>query len=158
VTAIDGDDFWGERCELGRNNQTYGENAPGQTSGMFPLYRDGERRITFFSERYPASIPMGVAAWQAIAQMKQSQPADNAGQGPVLDLELWGGRLQLHDSWQERWTTSAPAQNTWIRYALDNVYSANPAVGSVKVYVDLNGDSDALDSGEQSPTLNMQTL
>jgi polysaccharide lyase-like protein len=157
LTVIDGDDFWGERCELGRNSSRYGQNIGTQTSGTFALYRGGERRITFFSERYPASFPAGAAAWQAIAQMKQAQPADGGGGAPVLELELYAGRLRLDNRWRQRWTTPAPAKGVWIRYALDVVYSTDPSLGSVKVYVDRNGDGDALDSGEQSPRLNMRT-
>ncbi len=156
LTVIDGDDFWGERCELGRNTSRYGENKGSATSGTFALYQHGERRITFFSQRYPENFSSG-NLWQTVMQMKQAQPADNAGRGPVLELQLYNGRLELQNSWREAWSTSAPAEGTWIRYALDVVYSPDPAVGSVQVYVDLNGDGDAADEGEQSPKLNMAT-
>jgi hypothetical protein len=157
LTAIDGDDYWGERCELGRNEHRNGENTGSRDSGTFALYRDGEHKVTFFSERYQAGFA-DPNAWQTVAQMKQTQPADYAGLGPVLELQIFDGRLRLQNSWHERWTTPAPAEGVWIRYALDVVYSADPAVGSVQVTVDLNGDGDALDAGEQSPRINMQTL
>ncbi len=157
LTVLDGDDFWGERCELGRNTARYGENSAAQDSGTFALYGAGEHRITFFSQRYPASFPMDVQAWQTVAQMKQAQPADNPGRGPVLELQLFGDQLRLQNSWQQAWSTDAPRRDTWIRYALDVVYSPDPAVGSVQVYVDLNGDGDALDAGERSPRLSLQT-
>lgn len=156
LTAIDGDDFWGERCELGRNTSRYGDNTGTDTNGTFALYGQGEHRITFFSERYPENFSSG-NLWQTIAQMKQAQPADNAGRGPVLELQLYNNQLKLQNSWQNAWTTAAPADEKWIRYALDVVYSPEPAVGSVQVYVDLNGDGDALDEGEQSPRIAMAT-
>jgi hypothetical protein len=158
LTVLDGDNVYGERCELGRNSHTDGENRGSQTSGTFALYRDGERRITFFSERYPENFSVAAPAWQTIAQMKQTQPADNAGLGPVLELQLWDNRLWLQNSWRQAWVTRAPRSRTWIRFAVDVVYSADPAVGSVTVYVDLNGDGDALDAGERSPRLPMATL
>jgi hypothetical protein len=99
-----------------------------------------------------------VSAWQTVAQMKQAMPADNVGTGPVLELQLYGDRLWLQNSWHQAWSTRAPDPNTWIRYALDVTYSPDPDVGSVQVYVDLNGDGDALDSGEESPRLSLQTM
>jgi hypothetical protein len=158
LTALDGDDYYGERCELGHNSSRYGINRASQTNGTFNLYEDGQQRVTFFSERYPDNFSTQVNAWQTIMQMKQAQPADNAGMGPVLELQLYGGKLRLQNSWHQMWTTNAPDSDKWIRYAMDVNYSTDPNVGSVQVYVDLNGDGDFLDSGEQSPLLHMQTL
>jgi len=159
LTAIDGDNFWGERCELGRNEHRYGENTGSQTAGTFALYRAGDHKLTFFSQRYPTSFPTDATGWQTVMQMKQTQPYDyNGGGGPVLELQLWQGRLYLQNSWSVKWSTTAPAKSVWIRYALDVVYSTDPAVGSVTVYVDLNGDGDALDAGEQSPQIHTQTV
>ena len=54
---------------------------------------------------------------------------------------------------------SAPARTgTWTRFAFDVHYSQYASQGSIKVYVDLNGDGDATDPGEQSPTFNTYTL
>ena len=158
LTVIDGDDYYGERCELGRNDHLDGENSRRQTSGTFALYGAGQRRITFFSERYGGAFAPGVDAWQTVMQMKQAEPADSAGYGPVLELQIYRNRLRLFDSWTERWTTAAPPTQTWIRYAVDVVYSNDPGVGAVQVYVDLNGDGDAVDRGERSPRMNMATL
>ena len=151
---IDGDDYFGERCELGRNSERNGENAPGQTSGTFALYRQGEHKITLFSQRYAAGFDAKASSWQQIAQMKQAEPYANAVPiGVALELQIYGGRLRLSTFWTKRWSTPAPANNIWVRYALDVVYSSDPGLGRVKLYVDLNGDGDALDSGEQSPIM-----
>ena len=158
LTVVDGDDLWGERCELGRNTHRYGVNAAGQTNGTFALYEEGDRRVTFFSQRYPDNFSTSVSEWQTIAQMKQAQPADNGGGAPVLELQMTRGLLVLNNRWNERWSTPAPANNVWVRYAMDVKYSTDPNVGWVKIYVDLNGDGDALDAGEQSPQMNMQTV
>jgi Polysaccharide lyase len=158
LTVIDGDDFYGERCELGRNERRYGENTGSQGSGTFALYQEGEHRITFFSERYSARFPTNAPTWQVIMQMKQTQPYPDSDLGVALTLQIFGGRLRLYNFDTRKWSVPAPRKGVWVRYALDVVYSTNPATGSVKVYVDLNGDGDFLDNGEQSSRMNMPTL
>ena len=54
LTVLDGDDVSGERCELGRNEWSYGSEGG---EGTFQLYREGERRITFASFRLPENFP-----------------------------------------------------------------------------------------------------
>jgi hypothetical protein len=158
LTVIDGDDFYGERCELGRNESRYGENKGRETSGTFALFWEGQHKITFFSQRYPATFPTTAPVWQVIMQMKQTQPYTDANGGVALTLQIFGGRLRLYNFDTRVWSIPAPRHGIWVRYALDVVYSTNPAIGSVKVYVDLNGDGDALDKGEQSPRMHMATL
>jgi hypothetical protein len=158
LTVIDGDDFYGERCELGRNERRYGESRGSQTSGTFALYQEGEHRITFFSQRYSARFPMNAPVWQVIMQMKQTQPYSDSDLGVALELQIFGGRLRLYNFDASKWSVRAPRERVWVRYALDVVYSADPAVGSVKIYVDLNGDGDFRDRGEQSARMSMPTL
>lgn len=158
LTVFDGDDYYGERCELGRNERRNGENTGSQTSGTFALYGQDEHRITFFSERYPAGFPSTTPDWQTIMQMKQTEPYADTDVGVALSLQLFGGRLRLYDFDTRVWSIPAPRHGIWIRYALDVVYSTDPAIGSIKVYVDSNGDGDALDKGEQSPRMHMATL
>jgi hypothetical protein len=159
LTVLDGDDDYGERCELGRNNHADGENAPGQTSGTFALYQEGEHKITFFSQRYADGFDANADAWQQVAQIKQAQPyTDVAPVGVALELQIFRGRLRLSTFWTTRWSAPAPKRNVWIRYALDVVYSTDPAIGRVRLYVDRNGDGDALDRGERSPILRGTTI
>jgi Polysaccharide lyase len=159
LKVMGGDNLYGQRCELGRNDSEFGENRGTQSSGTFALYGQGEHAITFVSEKYPESFSTSVRAWQTVMQMKQVQPYDSTlGSGPMIELQIFGNRLRLQNDWQQVWTTHAPTKNRWIRYALDVVYSQDPDVGSVKVYADLNGDGDALDAGEQSPIIHMATL
>jgi hypothetical protein len=156
LTVLDGDDVWGERCELGQNSHKYGPTV---------FYREGERRITFASFRLPGSFPLTTSQWQAVMQMKQTQPAANGGGTPVLSLKANNGAWSLwqsdsagpsensHPLW------SAPAtQGRWTRFAFDVTYSQNPAIGSIKVYADLNGDGDALDVSERSSGIHTYTL
>lgn len=161
LTVQDGDNIYGERCEIGRNEMRYGENQPGQTTGTFALYPEGSHRITFFSERYGAGFTSALPNWQTVMQFKQAQPY--AANGPVdgapaLELQIYAGRLRLHSFWNEIWTTAAPPNGVWIRYALDVTYSQDPAKGKVQVFVDLDGDGDFVDPGEASPVFSMRTL
>ena len=154
LTVVDGDDWAGERCELGRNENRYGENG---ANGTFALYKEGQHRITFISLRAESSLPTGVPNWQTVLQMKQAQPADGGGEGPILELQLRSGRYYLESPTGTYW--SAPATpGAWTRIALDVTYSQDPAVGAVTMYLDANGDGDVADPGEQGPTTHAATL
>jgi Polysaccharide lyase len=160
LTVIDTDDVYGERCELGRN-----EHRAGYTPQTFALYREGQHRVTFMSLRLPNNFPLGTNLWQVVAQMKQTQPSANGGGTPMLSLEAHSGRWRLmqstssgaSSSTRQLWSTPAQA-GAWTRFVFDVRYSQDPSVGFVKVYADLNGDGDALDSGEQSPGIRTYTL
>jgi hypothetical protein len=156
LTVIDGDDVWGERCELGRNDHRTGPTA---------LFREGDRAVTFASFRLPASYPLEDGRWQVVMQMKQTQPSANGGGTPVISLEAKAGRWRLLQSTssgpsgdtRELWT--APAQRgTWTRFAFDVSYSQDPARGAIRAFADLNGDGDAADTAERSPEIRTYTL
>lgn len=152
VRIHDGDDFFGERCELGENDSDKGPTA---------VYRDGERLITYASFRLPPTFPIDTEDWQGVLQIKQAQPADNADGTPVLSLGAYGGRWILFHSGPgyteedvELWSVPAQA-GVWSRFAFDVTFSADPEVGSVTVRADLDGDR----SFEQtSPTFETNTL
>ena len=84
---------------------------------------------------------------------------------PMLSLHVEEGKWKFFKSnsvskggdTKEIWSTKAK-RDVWTRFALDIVYSTDPKKGSVKIYVDLNNDGDALDDGEQSKTLYESTL
>jgi Polysaccharide lyase len=158
LSAFDGDDVWGERAELGYNwhepsDPGYGANGPGPTV----FYHEGQRRVTFASVRMDGSSPVNNPNWRVVLQMKQTQPYYNPNGGSMFELQQRGGVWLIVSDWNDVW--SAPAQqNKWTRFAFDIVYSQDPSIGSIKVYVDLNGDGDASDSGEQSPRIHRQTL
>ena len=161
LTVQDGDDYFGERAELGNNDYRAGENRGRQTTGTFALYREGERKITFFSQRYGAAFAYTESEWQTILQMKQAQPYGGNGPvdgAPALELQLQDRRVRLYSFWSEKWSTVAPPKGRWIRYALDVTYSQDPAKGRVRVFVDSNADGDFLDRRETSPELRMRTL
>ena len=89
LTVFDGDDVWGERCELGENNR--------RTSPV-ALYREGQRFITYLSIRLPSGFPLEAETWQAVMQMKQVGPAANSAGTPVLELDAWGDQWRLRQS------------------------------------------------------------
>jgi hypothetical protein len=94
-------------------------------------------------------------------QMKQSQPADAGGGSPVLALHVADGRWRLlntaGDDTTTVWSARAKARR-WTRFAFDVTYSTDPSVGSMRIYVDLDGDGDARSGRERSPLLHLQTL
>jgi hypothetical protein len=97
--------------------------------------------------------------------MKQAQPAANGSGTPVLALRAYNGRWALMQSSSNEMSSdsreiwSAPATSEqWTRFAFDVHFSQDPSQGSIAVYVDLNGDGDAADPGEQGPTMNTYTL
>ena len=152
LRVVDGDDFSGERCELGLNDHR---------SSPVALYREGTRRITYLSLKLGKRFPLRRDAWQVVMQMKQSQPADTGGGIPVLALHADSGRWRLQQAGSDFdggvWTAPAsPGQ--WVRFAFDVTYSTDPERGAVQVSVDLNGDGDALDRGERGGRIELQTL
>jgi Polysaccharide lyase len=156
LSVLDGDNFYGERCELGQNDWRSGPTA---------FYREGDHLVTFVSYRLPRGFPLSGTEFQVVMQMKQTNPSNNSGGTPVLSLLAQDGRWVLHQSDSPGYSAtgrslwSAPARSgTWTRFAFDVVYSQNPASGSIRVFSDLNGDGDALDAHERSPRFRTFTL
>ena len=156
LTVMDGDENWGERCELGDNDHQTGRTA---------VYREGSRWVTQLSVRLPTDFPLDDDTWQVIMQMKQTGPSANSGGTPVLELDAYDGEYRLRqslstrDAGDSRELWSAPVTTgRWTRFSFDVRYSRNPARGSIAVSVDLNGDGDFLDAGEQSGTMRTYTL
>ena len=155
LTVFDGDNSFGERCELGWDSR----------NGPTAFYRQGQRRITYISIRLPTGFPLGVDTWQAVMQMKQSGPSNNSSGTPILELDAYGGRWRLRQSLSRRDASdsrqlwSAPATTgVWTRFFFKARYSTHPKQGFIRMGVDLNGDGDFADSGELSPRFRTYTL
>jgi hypothetical protein len=149
LRVLDGDDYFGERCELGHNDRW--------TSPVV-LYHDGFRRITSLSLKLGDNFPLGASRWQTVMQMKETQPYDaRGGRGPMINLHAFDGRWRLIIDGQEVWSAPAVADR-WTRLAFDITYSADPRLGSVRAFVDRNGDGDARDGGERSREIRTATL
>ena len=162
LTVLDGDDVWGERCELARNERRYGGRGG---SGTFALFREGQRRITQFSVRLPQGYRLGSKHWRVVMQMKQTQPAANGGGTPVLSLRTKRGDWQLMQSTSPGYSSDSRVlwerqarKGMWTRFSFDVTYSKRARKGSVKVYVDLNGDGDTADRRERSRRKRTYTL
>jgi Polysaccharide lyase len=162
LSVVDGDNVWGERCEIANNNNRNGDDGG---SGTFQLYREGQRKLTSMRVRLPGDFPLDTPYWQSVGQMKQAQPADNGGGTPALALQVYEGKWQLHQSTSTGpssvtkpiWTAPA-TKGSWTQIAWDVTYSQDPAKGKIQMFIDLNGDGDALDQNERSPVLNTYTL
>lgn len=148
LTVLDGDDFYGERCELGRNDHRYGPTT---------FYHDGMRRVTAFSLRLPESFPLYSEKWQTVMQMKQAQPSTDDLNSVVLELQVMGGRWEVSNGPHASW--AFPAQsNVWTRFLFDVYYSDDPERGWFQVSADLNADGDIDDPEERSPRIAAATL
>jgi hypothetical protein len=148
LTVLDGDEFFGERCELGEDDRG---------SGPTVFYHPGQHLLTYISERLPGNFPLGTHTWQTVMQMKQTQPSDNGGGSPIIEMEARENRWVIVDSWHELWSFPAH-RNRWTRFAWDVYYSNRPGHGRLQVSVDLNGDGDFEDPGERSPVFHLATL
>ena len=153
---LDGDDFYGERCELGNDNR----RAP------TAFYREGKRRITSISLRLPQpGFDRDVQTWQVVMQMKQVWPAANSAGTPVIELGVHSGRWVLAQSRSpgyseaSRTLWTAPARgDTWTRFNFNVRYSKSRRKGQIKITVDLNGDLDYADAGERPRKIRTFTL
>jgi hypothetical protein len=148
LTVLDGDDNWGERCELGKNDHRSGPTA---------FYGEGQHRVTYFSERLPSNFPIAVRQWQTVMQMKQAQPSHDDGSGVALEMEVHGGQWVVANDWNTIQTFPAKA-GAWTRFAFDVFYSQDPGKGWIQVSADLNGDGDFSDPGERGSVTHAATL
>ncbi len=147
LTLLDGDEFFGARCELGENSQT----------GPTAFYHEGQHRVTYFSERLPSNFPLSANSWQTVMQMKQAQPSHDDGDGPALEMEARDNRWVIVNDWHTIYEFPATA-NQWTRFAFDVYYSNNPSKGWIQVSADLNDNGNFNDPGERSPRIHVATL
>jgi hypothetical protein len=157
VTVVDGDNVYGERCELGFNWTERRNAGRGRGPGPTVFYREGDRRVTYISLRLGRGVDPSGSDWRAVMQMKQTEPFDNQTASPVLSMEVRDGDWVLFHGTNELWATPA-RQSTWTRFAFDVTYSQDARVGRIRVYADLNGDRDFDDDGEVSPVFHVATL
>jgi hypothetical protein len=148
MTAIDGDEFWGERCELGEDDWRTGPTA---------YYREGDHYVTYISERLPSNFPLNTKTWQTVMQMKQAEPSNVGGGAPIIEMEARENKWVISDNWVELFSFPAKA-NQWTRFAWNVYYSKEASKGTLQVSADLNGDGDFEDPGERSPTFHVATL
>lgn len=144
----DGDDNYGERCEVGQGNPT--------RSG-FPLFEEGEERWISFQVYLPDDYPIDAQSWNVIHQLKQLGDIGT----PALSMEVQRGRFYLMNSTHNgescctavRWSGSA-RRNHWVRFSMRVKFSPDRYVGFVELYGDLDGDGEKL----LMPRIHTQTM
>ena len=129
LTVRDGDDFWGERAELGKNN--YEDNG----ANTFWLYREGDHAITSLWVRLGQDYPLNSSAWGLVMQMKQTQPSSSGGGNPVISFGARNGKWQLWN-WSpdtdNRVLQEWPAEiGVWTEIVFDVYYTQQQDKGSV---------------------------
>src|SRR4051812_4525574 len=129
----DGDNSWGERCEIGMGNPW--------RSG-FPLFNEGDERWISFQVYLPDDYPIDTKDWNVMFQIHQ--PGD--GGCPVLALHVEKGQFKLFNTTKntyvlntyEMW--SAPAvRNRWAKITIHMMNSPDPTKGFVEILGDLDG-------------------
>jgi hypothetical protein len=129
----DGDDSYGERCELAQGNPV--------RSG-YPLFHAGDERWIAYQLYLPDDFPLETSRWNVIMQLKQLGSMGT----PAISMEAKNGRFYLMNSTGNgdscctatRWT--GPAQrNRWVKFLLHVRFSPDPAVGFIELYGDLDG-------------------
>jgi hypothetical protein len=127
----DGDDSYGERCELGQGNpRRHG----------FPVFDEGEKHWISWQVYLPDNYPIHTHSWNVFTQLKQLGSLGT----PVVSMEVRNGRFHLmnsdtnHDSSDTRtkWTGRA-RRKTWVKFTLHVKFSPSASVGFMELFGDL---------------------
>ncbi len=122
----DGDDSFGERCELGQGNPT---------RAGFPLFQEGDERWISWSVYLPSDFPLDTSRWNVLNQWKQL----GALGVPILSMEAKNGRFHLiNDANGTQWSGPA-ARQRWASFTLHVKFSPDRSVGFVELYGDPDG-------------------
>ena len=129
----DGDDAYGERCELSQGNPT---------RAGYPVFQEGQERWISWKVYLPSDFPLHTSRWNVISQWKQ---LGSMGP-PVLSMEVTDGRFHLVNNpaagvpccRSPRWSGPASPER-WVDFTLHVKFSPDPAVGFVELYGDLDG-------------------
>ena len=129
----DGDNSWGERCEIGMGNPS--------RSG-FPLFHTGDERWISFQVYLPDDYPIDTNMWNVFFQIHQ----EGDGGCPPLALHVENGQWEMFNSARNTYVLdtrrlwSAPAhRNRWTKFTLHLNNSPDPKAGFVELFGDLDG-------------------
>jgi hypothetical protein len=133
VDLHEGDDSFGERCELGMSSPT----KPG-----FPVFKEGDERWIAYQVYVPEGFPSDGNRYVDITQFKQV----NDLCAPALSLHVENGEMLLFHSADNRSSCGgravwrAPmAYGRWIKLLFHVEWSSDPARGSVELFGDVGG-------------------
>src|SRR4051795_98245 len=129
----DGDNSYGERCEVGMGN-------PSKTG--FPLFNEGDERWISFQVYLPDDYPIDTKDWNVMFQIHQ----EGDGGCPPLALHVENGRYRLFNTTKNTYVFdtykmwSAPAtRNHWARFTIHLNNSTSDKKGFVEMFGDLDG-------------------
>jgi hypothetical protein len=133
IEVRDGDDAYGERCELGQGNPT---------RAGFPLYHPGDERWISWQMLLPDDYPIDTPTWNNFMQLKQLGDLGT----PAVSMEVQDGNFIFmnsdtnHTSSGKNWWWQGKAtRNRWVKFTLHVKFSSDPNVGFVEIYGDLDG-------------------
>ena len=138
ITLKDGDDAYGERCELGQGNPT---------KTGFPLFQEGQERWVSFQVYLPDDYPIDTRDWNVIFQEKQLGSMGT----PALSMEVQNDQFVLMNADNNevsgntirKW--SGPAvRNRWVKFTVHTRFSPDASVGTVELFGDLDGQGERL--------------
>ncbi|MGH2962024.1 MAG: heparin lyase I family protein [Solirubrobacterales bacterium] len=160
LTVLDGDNFFGERCELGRNTKRYGRSSTTDHRGTFYLFRKGDRRIIDWDFKLMSGFPVTTQN-STIFQLKHTCPCDSITSNPAVQLMPKLPNLYLRvpsndtdtSEW-DRWSTRVQT-GVWYHATLDITFHTTEADGRVQLTID---DVDGVADARSSPTLSLSTI
>ena len=134
----DGDDAYGERCELGHGNPT---------RNGFPLFHNGDERWISFQVYLPDDYPIDAPRWNVFFQLKQLGSMGT----PAVSMEVVKGQFVLNNSDNntisgttvKKWTGPA-SRNRWVQFTMHTKFSPDENVGYVELFGDLDGGGQKL--------------
>jgi hypothetical protein len=137
IEVRDGDDSYGERCELGQGNPTRSD---------FPLFHEGDERWISYQMRIPDDVTTDTDTWQVVMQLKQLGSLGT----PAVSMGINQGDLILmnsdtnHESEGCNWWWHGPAyKNRWLKFTYHIKFSPKDKVGYIELYGDM-GDGQGM--------------
>jgi hypothetical protein len=148
IEVRDGDDSFGERCELGQGNPT---------RNGFPLFHAGDERWISFQVYLPDDYPIDAPRWNVFFQLKQLGSMGT----PAVSMEVVKGQFVLNNSDNntvsgttvKKWTGPA-TRNRWVKFTVHTKFSPDENTGFVELFGDIDGQGQKL----LMPKKNMHTM
>ena len=130
LTVFDGDNYSGERCELGYNTWNEGLANPSNPYGTFYNYFEGTAAPPTSASGSPTTSRSTRSSWQGVGQMKQSRgsrrqrPAPRSSPSAPTTASGPSGTPTPSDLLQTSNSGESPAhKNVWTRIEVDAYYS-----------------------------------